>query len=566
MVFVKLSNEHKNATIFRKPQLFSSNIFLVFLLQTKPNMPTDCIHYQNSGYFTSLIKDYLDQKSSLDSLYNRFPTVENFEAQIKEKGTNYNHDNREKVVSVLEKQYQNIRVSKATKHNIVALGQTNTFTITTGHQLNLFSGPLYFLYKIISTINLASELKAKYPHSNFVPVYWMATEDHDFEEINYFNFNGKKFHWNKDSSGPVGRLSTEGLDAVFEVFALELGSSTNAQKIKDLFQKSYLEHSNLADATRYLANELFSDYGLVILDADDADLKRIFTPYIKDELVNQTSFKEVTTTIEKLKNYSIQVNPREINLFYIENNLRERIVFENGNYTVKNTDLSFSKEKLLQLVETHPEQFSPNVILRPLYQEVLLPNLCYIGGGGEIAYWLELQSFFNAAEVNFPILLVRNSVLLATEKQIKKADALELSWADLFSKQNDLINQKTKTLSKIDLDLSDIKEQLRKQFSDLQSIALQTDQSFIGALKAQEIKQIKGIKHLEKRLFKAQKRKLVDVLNRIIQLQNELFPNQSLQERQTNFSEFYLENGEDLIPALIEKLQPLEQRFEIVHV
>ncbi|WP_282459100.1 bacillithiol biosynthesis protein BshC, partial [Mycoplasmopsis arginini] len=167
-------------------------------------------------------------------------------------------------------------------------------------------------------------------------------------------------------------------------------------------------------------------------------------------------------------------------------------------------------------VETHPEQFSPNVILRPLYQEVLLPNLCYIGGGGEIAYWLELQSFFNAAEVNFPILLVRNSVLLATEKQIKKADALQLSWADLFSKQNDLVNQKTKILSEIELDLSHIKEQLKKQFSELQSISLQTDQSFIGALKAQEIKQIKGIEHLEKRLFKAQKRKLVDVLNRII--------------------------------------------------
>jgi uncharacterized protein YllA (UPF0747 family) len=136
----------------------------------------------------------------------------------------------------------------------------------------------------------------------------------------------------------------------------------------------------------------------------------------------------------------------------------------------------------------------------------------------------------------------------------------------LFSKQNDLVNHKTRTLSEIDLDLSDIKEQLRKQFSELQSIALQTDQSFIGALKAQEIKQIKGIEHLEKRLLKAQKRKLADVLNRIIQLQNELFPNQSLQERQNNFSEFYLENGDDLIPTLIKKLQPLEQYFEVVIV
>lgn len=527
-------------------------------------MPTDCISYQNSGYFSSLINDYLDRKSSLNSLYNRFPTMENFEGQIAEKETNYNHDNRKLLVSVLQKQYQNIKISKATQNNIVALGQSNTFTITTGHQLNLFSGPLYFLYKIISTINLASELKTKYPQSNFVPIYWMATEDHDFEEINYFNFKGKKFHWNKDSSGPVGRLSTEGLDAVFEVFAQELGSNSNAQKIKELFQKSYLEHTNLTEATRFLANELFSDYGLVIIDADAAELKRILIPYIKDELENQTSFQEVTATIEKLNEYSIQVNPREINLFYIENDLRERIILENGSYKVNNTDLSFSKEALFRLVETNPEKFSPNVILRPLYQEVLLPNLCYIGGGGEIAYWLELQSFFNAVKVSFPMLLIRNSVVLATEKQIKKADALHLSWADLFSKQNDLVNQKTKVLSEIDLDLSNVKEQLKKQFEALYSIAKQTDDSFIGALKAQETKQIKGIEHLEKRLLKAQKRKLADVIERITQLQNELFPNQSLQERQTNFSEFYLDNGETLIPALIKKLKPLEQRFEVL--
>jgi bacillithiol biosynthesis cysteine-adding enzyme BshC len=547
-------------------QLFSSNIFLVFLLQTKPNMPTDCISYQNSGYFSTLIKDYLDQKPNLSNLYNRFPIADNFEGQILEKRNNYNQENRKILVTELQKQYQNTTTSKATQNNITALGLSNTYTITTGHQLNLFSGPLYFLYKIISTINLATELKTKYPNSNFVPIYWMATEDHDFEEINYFNFKGKKFRWNKSSSGPVGRLSTEGLDAVFEVFAQELGSSTPAQKIKELFQKSYLEHATLAEATRFLANELFGEFGLVILDADSAELKRTLIPYIKDELENQTSFKEVTATIEKLNEYAIQVNPREINLFYIENDLRERILLENNSYKVNNTDLSFSKEELFQLVETHPEKFSPNVILRPLYQEVLLPNLCYIGGGGEIAYWLELQSFFNAAKVSFPMVLVRNSVVLATEKQIKKADALDLSWTDLFSKQTDLVNQKTKALSEIDLDLSNVKEQLKKQFEALYTIASQTDNSFIGALKAQEIKQIKGIEHLEKRLLKAQKRKLADVLERIVQLQNELFPNQSLQERQTNFSEFYIENGEALIPILIEKLQPLEQRFEIIAI
>jgi bacillithiol biosynthesis cysteine-adding enzyme BshC len=529
-------------------------------------MPTDCISYQNSGYFSPLMNDYLDQKPHLKSLYNRFPNLENFEKQIIEKQANYNNINRTALFSVLQQQYSTIKTSHLTKQNIEALKVSNTFTVTTGHQLNLFSGPLYFLYKIISTINLTKELKAKYPAYNFVPIYWMATEDHDFEEINYFNFKGKKFRWNKISTGPVGRLSTEGLADFFEIYAQELGSSTHANALKKIFKEAYLEHDNLAEATRHLANALFGDYGLVILDADNPDLKRNFIPFAKEELLKQTSHKSVLETIEKLKDYDIQVNPREINLFYIEDTLRERIILEGGKYKVNNTKIEFTEAEILNLLEKHPEKFSPNVIMRPLYQEVILPNLCYIGGGGEIAYWLELKSFFDAAKVTFPMLLVRNSVLLATEKQAKKADKLGLGWKDLFSKQTDLVNKKTNDFSEFPIDLSIQKDFLKNQFHYLYTIANKTDQSFSGAVKAQEAKQIKGLENLEKRLLKAQKRKFTEQLQRITDLQNELFSNQSLQERQANFSEFYLEKGENLIPELTERLRPLEQTFEIITI
>jgi bacillithiol biosynthesis cysteine-adding enzyme BshC len=527
-------------------------------------MPTDCISYQNSGYFSPLMNDYLDQKTNLQSLYNRFPTLENFEEQILEKQANFDDTSRKTLVSVLQKQYSCVETSVLTKQNIDALSHSNTFTVTTGHQLNLFSGPLYFLYKIISTINLTTELKAKYPTYNFVPIYWMATEDHDFEEINYFNFKGKKFRWNTESTGPVGRLFTKDLDEFLELFALEIGSSTNANAIKNLFEDSYLNHTNLADATRHLANSLFGTYGLVILDADNPDLKRNFIPFVKEELINQSAHSLVLETAKKLKDYTIQVNPREINLFYIEDNLRERILFENGKYKVNHTKIEFSETEILTHLENHPEKFSPNVIMRPLYQEVILPNLCYIGGGGEIAYWLELKSFFDAASITFPLLLLRNSVLLVTEKQAKKAAKLDLTWNDLFSDQAHLINSKTKQLSEFPIDLTNMKIQLQKQFEALYKIADKTDESFLGAVKAQESKQTKGLENLEKRLLRAQKRKLSDILQRITDLQNELFPNHSLQERQANFSEFYLENGVNLIPALTQQLKPLQDNFEII--
>ncbi|RXR30629.1 bacillithiol biosynthesis cysteine-adding enzyme BshC [Flavobacterium piscinae] len=538
-------------------------------------MPTDCISYQESGYFSSLINDYLNEKSELKALYHRFPNLGNFKLQLEEKGDNDNgndngNDNingkfkREILVSVLEKQYESIQTSETTLNNIQLLNQYNTFTITTGHQLNLFTGPLYFLYKIISTINLCKQLKKEFPENNFVPIYWMATEDHDFEEINYFTFQHKKISWNRESFGPVGRLSTEGLEEVFAVFESEIGLGKNAEYLKNLFKKAYLNHTNLADATRYLANELFAKEGLVIIDGDDTDLKKSFIPYIKNELLQQTAFTKVNETIPSLESYSIQVNPREINLFYIEDNLRERIVFENGSYAVLNTKMTFSEDEIVKEVDNHPEKFSPNVLLRPLYQEVILPNLCYIGGGGELAYWLELKSFFESQKVTFPILLLRNSVLLATEKQAKKADKLQLTWRDLFLNQQELFDQKTKLLSDFTIDFSAQKEALKKQFEALHEMAKATDKSFLGAVKAQEAKQIKGLENLEKRLLKAEKRVHQEHLNRIISLQNELFPNQSLQERKVNFAEFYVEFGEELIEKLLKELKPLEMEFKVV--
>ena len=532
----------------------------------------ESISFKKTGYFSSLINDYLEEKDELKSYYNRFPNIENFKDQIEEKGAskNLSANTREVLSQVLTTQYKKVEASEATLANIESLKHSNTFTVTTGHQLNLFTGPLYFLYKIISAINLSKTLKEAYPEYHVVPVYWMATEDHDFEEINYFNFKGKKIHWNKNATGAVGDLSTQGLDEVFELFSKELGTTKNAETIKQLFTEAYLKHDNLADATFYLANELFSSYGLVIVDAHNKDLKSLFIPFIEDELLNQTSFQKVSETNKRInelpENYKIQVNPREINLFYLGGGIRERIVFEDDVYKVLNTNLVWSKNDILKLVHEKPEFFSPNVIMRPLYQEVILPNLCYIGGGGELAYWFQLKSFFNAVEVPFPVLLLRNSVLIETEKQHEKLQKLNITTEDIFLKRDAFINKKVREISNIDIDFTEQKNHLKQQFQDLYLLAEKTDKSFIGAVKAQEVKQIKGLENLEKRLLKAQKRSLEDQVFRMTEIRNELFPNNGLQERNTNFSEFYLEYGAQLIPQLVKNLNPLNKEFVIINL
>lgn len=528
---------------------------------------TDTIPIPKTGYFSKMICDYLDQDKSLQDFYGNFPDLKGFKDQIKEKTLSLEAgpDIRSQLFSSLKDQYRLLQPSKSTVSNIELLKNKTTFTICTGHQLNLFTGPLYFLYKIVSTINLTKRLKSEFPEFDFVPVYWMATEDHDFEEINYFNFHGKKIKWHKESKGGVGRLTTSGLEEVFKIFSKELGHSKHAEQLKTLFKRSYLEHSTLTEATRFLANALFGQHGLVIIDGDDKGLKKLLIPQLLDEFNKGLSFKEVLKTTHKLStNYPIQVNPRELNVFYLKQGLRERIIEKDGLFIVNSTDISFTKDALLNELKNHPERFSPNVIMRPLYQEQILPNLCYIGGGGELAYWFELKSYFKAAKVVFPILLLRNSVLLISEKQQKKLKKLNISTQELFLKKQQLVNKKIKEISEIKIDFNKQRDFLKEQFKELEKIAERTDRSFIGAVRAQTKKQLKGLDMLEKRLLKAERRKHDQITRRINNIHEALFPNASLEERQRNFSEFYSEYGDDLIVKLINNLDPLKGEFTVL--
>tara|TARA_B100000768_G_scaffold182057_1_gene209007 strand:- start:13218 stop:14819 length:1602 start_codon:yes stop_codon:yes gene_type:complete len=531
-------------------------------------MPTDCISFRDTAFVSKLICDYVENRPELQALYHRFPTLENFKDQLEAKQSEFSSEKRTVLVSTLNNQYVQLSPSYLTTNAIQSLADKDTFTVTTGHQLNLLGGPLYFLYKIITTINLAKELKQKYPNNKFVPVFWMVTEDHDFEEINHFNFQNKQFQWTHQSSGAVGDLSTSDLVEFVKVFSNILGNSAHAIQLKKLVKNAYASHANLASATRYLVHTLFGSEGLVIIDGNDSALKRLFIPQITSELTNQYAFATVSETNRELlkidSTYKVQVNPRELNLFYLKENLRERIVKKEDAYSVINTGITWDLAGILEEVNSHPEYFSPNVIMRPLYQETILPNLCYIGGGGELAYWLQLKSYFEAEYIQFPILLHRNSVLLISQKQHQKLNKLKVTVSDLFKNKQELIQSQIKKIASLPIDFSSQKEQLKQQFKQLYAIANQTDKSFNGAVSAQEKKQIKGLEALEKRLLKAEKKVHKDYIERLESIHLELFPSGGLQERFTNFSEFYIEHGDAFIESLKSELIPLNQKFHVL--
>jgi bacillithiol biosynthesis cysteine-adding enzyme BshC len=394
----------------------------------------------------------------------------------------------------------------------------------------------------------------------------MASEDHDFDEINFFRLHGKKFKWEHQHGGAVGELDTDGIEKIVPLLRDELGPGAYSEDLVRLFEQAYTDHSNLADATRFLADSLFGKEGLVVVDGNDKVLKELFAPFAKQELLEKPTFKAVSASSERLEalGYSRQVNPREINLFYLHDEGRKRIVEEDGHYHVLDTNTKWQQPELIQELEDHPERFSPNALLRPLYQEVVLPNLCYIGGGGEMAYWLQLFDCFRSFKVEFPVLMLRNSVLLVTQKQWNKFERFGIGLETLFQDWHELSTAYVAEHSRIPIDFGPQRKYLKAQFKSLHELADQTDPSFRGAVAAQEKKQLNGLDKLEKRLVKAQKKKMSDGLERLSELKEALFPQESLQERGENFSAFYKDMGPGLIDVLLTSLDPLDQRFTIL--
>ncbi|MEQ8908749.1 MAG: bacillithiol biosynthesis cysteine-adding enzyme BshC [Vicingaceae bacterium] len=531
-------------------------------------MDTDCIHYKDTGYFSPIILDYLAGSEKLRPFYSHPPKLESFDAAIEAK--QFDSEKRETLHQSLQAQYKKggikLKSASLTQQNVTALLDQETYTVTTGHQLNLFTGPLYFVYKIVSTIKLAKSLKEKFPEKHFVPIYWMASEDHDFEEISFFRFQGKKLKWKTKQSGAVGRMNPKELESVLAEFEdLLTPYTSNGSQLKNWFKAAYLQHDNLTDATRYLAHQLFESYGLVIVDGDDAALKAQMHDIFKADLVEEISSHKVEAQSQALgEHYKVQANPRAINLFYLTENARHRFEKVGEQYHIVDTEQVFSEAEILTELEQHPERFSPNVILRPLYQEAILPNLAYIGGGGELAYWFELKTTFEHFKIPYPILLLRNSVMWMDEKQSKYFKELGIDLKDLFQEEGLLLKNWVKKNAKVDLELKSEMEAFQELYKNLQVKSKEIDQSLDSHVGALAEKQKQSLQQLSEKLIRAERKKSETAAARIHHLKERLFPNRGLQERSNNFSELYLAKGEDFIPSLFDNLHFPSDQFYIL--
>lgn len=528
-------------------------------------MRSEWIPYAKTGYFNRIITDYLAGDDALRPFYVHDISKDAFDPAIREKqGENID---RNLLADILQQQYEGFETDVQVRRHIEDLRDVNTWCLVTAHQLNICTGPLYVIYKILSTINICGQLEKVYTGKKFIPVFWLGSEDHDFDEINHVHIGEKTFVWEDRQGGPCGIYDPHSVLPLIDAIEKETGDSVYGAELFALFRDAYGKRDTLAQATRHILNGLFGRFGLLIVDGNATAFKKACLDMIRDELLQQGTWSAMQKTDEELsKKYSLQVHPREINLFYMGKGFRERIVFDvqKNTYSVLNTDLIFSKEEILAEAEAHPGSFSPNVLLRPLFQQRVLPSLAYTGGGGELAYWLQLLPVFKRHKIAFPVLLLRNSVLWIDAKIGKKIGKLRLEGTSLFLHSDRIMKEYILRHFRDEVDLGKAKEQISKLFDGILVHATEIDPTLERTVLGQRQKASRSIEMLENKLVRARKRKSGHVLVQIAAIREQLFPHDMLQERYCNAIPWYAALGPAWIDSLLSLCDPLQKAFLVL--
>lgn len=487
------------------------------------------------AYFNKLIIDYLNHNPSLKNLYSFSPDKTGLLNAITQiQSVEYKRDS---LVDALLRQSQKVNnTSDQTIANINSLKHKNTFAITTGHQLCLFTGPLFFIYKIASIIQLSEQLSQLFPEYHFVPIFWMATEDHDADEINHFYFKDKKFQWNTSSNlSPTGIMDTKDISAVWsEMQATQLFSEEDL----NLFSMAYLKHPNISDATRFIVNYLFGDKGIVVIDPMEKTFKQQFIDIFYQDIFENSIYRSIQNTSKYLLNndYPVQAHPGVINTFFIYNNKRYLLQQENTQFKLKNTTLYFSQQEIKNFLIQHPEYFSPNVLLRPLYQQKILPNIAYIGGTAEISYWLLLRSSFETHSVFYPIVFQRPIIFISPRNIEQKISKLNISHQDIFELNIHQLTYKALEKQHLSIHLQSQKEQIKDIFTQLLQQTERIDTTLLPFVNAELKKTLTAVDTLEHKLNKAIKQKNELITRQIQDIYTTFFPQNTMQDRIWNIT------------------------------
>ena len=528
------------------------------------NFTAEKIPYKQTGSFSRLILDYLDDAAPLKDFYNYRPDAEGLKKATADR-KNF-PVKRELLVEVLKEQYKHIETADKARTNIDSLLSENTFTVCTAHQPNIFTGHLYFIYKILHAIKLCEELAAAMPDKKFVPVYYMGTEDADIAELGEVRISATHYQWQTAQKGAVGRmLIDKDFIRIIDAVAGQLSADKYGDEIMAAVSSCYTEGTTVEQATFHFVHDLFGKYGLVILLPDNKKLKEEFAGVVRKEIAEQFSQKAVATTVAGFPAESkVQSAGREINLFYLKDDIRERIEQASDSFKITNSDIQFSNDAIDMELREYPERFSPNVILRPVFQEMILPNVAFIGGGGELAYWLELKNVFEEAGAFFPVLVLRNSFALINKSTADNIRKLGFETNDFFKTEIQLTEMVVRKETALQLDFKEEKEALKAVYDKIKTGASAIDGTLTGHVHALRTQAMNRIEILEKKMLRAEKKKFEAQQRQIKKIKSVLHPEGILQERSDNILDYLAHNGPDFIDTLYKNSGGTQQSFTLL--
>ena len=518
--------------------------------------------YRETGLFSNLILDYLEDRPELRSLHLGLPSINAIGEAIQRR--KQVPTDRSKLVDALRRQYVTVQVEAKTQAQIESLKKESTYTVTTAHQCNLFLGPTYTIFKILHTIKMADALNAAYPNLHIVPVFYMGSEDADLAELNHANVIGERLEWKTPQTGAVGRMQVD--DSLIKLINEQqriLGSFSFGPQWIEQLRAAYQPGRSIAESTFQLLHGLFGDRGLLILQADEASLKSSMQTIFWNELTQGKAAGLVAETDRLLdqNGYKTQAHARPINLFYLLEGSRERIERNDNGWQVSNSPVQWDEASLHAELTAHPERFSPNVILRGIYQETILPNLVYIGGGGELAYWLQLKSVFEYHQVPFPLLQLRVSFQWLDETMNATLSELQLKPSDLFKNTDRLLDEQLDKAVLELLDLSTSLSQVAVVYEELRIKAKAIDPTLDQHVQALATRSLHRIEELQKKMKRAERRKYATRRIQIERLKLLVFPEGGLQERYENLAIYYAVQGASYFDRIYDAIGVWDNQF-----
>lgn len=539
------------------------------------------INFSDIPGHQNLFLDYLHEFENVERFYERNFSMQETYGDFLKLLSQSERPHRNRLADIISRQYSDQKPSKQTQSNIELLGSNKTIAVVTGQQLGILGGPLYTIYKTITAIKLCNFLKEKFDEYQFVPIFWLEGDDHDYDEVRISNIlnNDNKLLTVKYEDGledEVNRGSVaelkfnENLNKVFAELQNGLRETEFKNSILDFYKSFYSVNKTFMESFRELMISLFDDYGLIVFNPVHPEIKQLLKPIFSQEItnyMNQTGFLvERSAELEEL--YHAQVKVKPINLFFMENNERLLIEPVEKEFRLKGKRKKFTQEELLAQLENSPEKFSPNVLLRPICQDFLFPTAFYIGGPGEISYFAQISPLYKIYNLLQPYIYPRASATIVEKGAKSVLEKYKLEYRDLFTTEEDLVSKIVASNSDTNLEalfqttsesINDIIKQLNftlneidKTLPDLTNKANQRIDEALGYLKGKALD--------------AERRKYDTTIRQLTKVRNLLYPNNNLQERELNFIYFANKYGLDTLKWIFNELAINKFEHQIIEL